>query len=59
MWPDDSDYYRARAIEERWQMKDAERPIAAQIHAELALHYDRLADRLETPLDASDETRAV
>jgi hypothetical protein len=59
MWPDDSDYYRARAIEERWQMKDAERPIAAQIHAELALHYDRLADRLETPIEMPEGLRSA
>lgn len=58
MWPDDSDYYRARAIEERWQMKDAERPIAAQIHAELALHYDRLADRLERKSPAAGSSNA-
>ena len=47
MGPDDSDYYRARAIEERWQAQDAGQASVARIHQELAIQYDALADQLE------------
>lgn len=47
MRPEDSDYYRARAIEQRWLMSDATEPKIAQIHALLAAEYDGLAIRLD------------
>ena len=47
MRPEDSDYYRARAIEERWLMKDAGETKVAQIHARLASEYDALANRID------------
>ena len=47
MRPEDSDYYRARAIEERWLMKDADEAKVAEIHARLASEYDALANRLD------------
>ena len=47
MRPEDSDYYRARAIEERWLMKDAGEAKVAQIHARLASEYDALANRID------------
>ena len=47
MRPEDSDYYRARAIEERWLMKDADEAKIAYIHEQLASEYDALANRLE------------
>ena len=47
MHPDDSDYYRARAIEERWLMKEAGETEAAAIHARLASEYDSLANRID------------
>jgi hypothetical protein len=47
MRPEDSDYYRARAIEERWLMKDAGEIKVAQIHARLASEYDALANRID------------
>jgi hypothetical protein len=47
MHPDDSDYYRARAIEERWKMKDSGQSAIAAIHGELAAQYDALADKLD------------
>ena len=47
MRPEDSDYYRARAIEERWLMKDAGETKVAEIHARLASEYDALANRLD------------
>jgi hypothetical protein len=46
MRPDDSDYYRARAIEERWLARDTDEPLVAAIHAQLAYQYDALADRI-------------
>jgi len=46
MRPDDSDYYRARAIEERWLARDTDEPVVAAIHAQLAYQYDALADRI-------------
>lgn len=47
MRPEDSDYYRARAIEERWLMKDADETKVAEIHARLASEYEALANRLD------------
>ena len=47
MRPEDSDYYRARAIEERWLMKDADETKIAEIHARLASEYDALANKIE------------
>lgn len=47
MRPEDSDYYRARAIEERWLMSDAAEPRIAYIHAHLAAEYEALANRLD------------
>ena len=46
MRPDDSDYYRARAIEERWLARDTDEPVVAAIHSQLAFQYDALADRI-------------
>ena len=47
MGPNDSDYYRARAIEERWLVREATSEPEAAIHYELATRYDYLADQLE------------
>ena len=47
MRPEDSDYYRARAIEERWLVKDAGESKIAEIHARLASEYEALANRIE------------
>ena len=47
MGPNDSDYYRARAIEERWLVREACCDAEVAIHAELATRYDSLADELE------------
>jgi hypothetical protein len=47
MHPDDSDYYRARAIEERWKMKESGDTAIGAIHGELAAQYDALADKLD------------
>ena len=47
MGPNDADYYRARAIEERWLVRDATCESEAVIHSELATRYDFLADELE------------
>jgi len=53
MRPDDSDYYRARAIEERWLARDTDEPVVAAIHAQLAYQYDALADRIAPLSDAA------
>lgn len=61
MRPDDSDYYRARAIEERWLARDTDEPVVAAIHAQLAYQYDALADRiapLRDPARAPSQPRA-
>lgn len=55
--PENSDYYRARAIEERWLARDAGRTDVATIHEELAIQYDALAEQLE--LRPSEDVRAV
>jgi hypothetical protein len=47
MLPEDSDYYRARAIEERWLMKEAVQPEIAAIHADLAAEYESRANRID------------
>ena len=47
MGPNDSDYYRARAIEERWLVREATSEPEAAIHYELATRYDYLADQLD------------
>jgi hypothetical protein len=47
MHPDDSDYYRARAIEERWKMKEAGDTAIGAIHGELAAQYLALAEKLD------------
>ena len=47
MGPNDSDYYRARAIEERWLVRDATCEAEVAIHSELATRYDYLADQIE------------
>ena len=57
MRPDDSDYYRARAIEERWLARDTDEPVVAAIHQQLAYQYDALANRIAPLSDAaSSET---
>ena len=53
MQPEDSDYFRARAIEERWLAQDSDTAQAAAIHTELAFQYAALADRLEAQSPAS------
>ena len=55
--PENPDYNRARAIEERWLARDASRSDVATIHEELAVQYDALADQLE--LRPSEDVRAV
>jgi len=55
MRPEDSDYYRARAIEERWLMQDAGEPKIASIHERLASEYDALANRLELGDEFTDK----
>lgn len=56
MRPDDCDYYRARAIEERWLVKECGTADVAAIHAELAVTYDELADRIEFKDILAEET---
>ena len=55
MRPEDSDYYRAWAIEERWLMQDAGEPKIASIHERLASEYDALANRLELGDEFTDK----
>ena len=47
MRPEDSDYFRARAIEERWLAQDSDTAQVAAIHTELAFQYAALADLIE------------
>lgn len=56
MGPEDSDYYRARAIEERWLVQECSQSDVARIHAELASTYDALADRIEFRDILAEET---
>jgi hypothetical protein len=58
MRQDDSDYYRARAIEERWLARDTDEPLVAAIHTQLAFQYDALADRI-APLSDEDASESV
>ena len=53
MQPEDSDYFRARAIEERWLAQDSDTAQAAAIHTELAFHYAALADQIERKAQTS------
>ena len=55
--PENSDYYRARAIEERWLARVAGRTDVATIHEELAVQYDALAEQLE--LRPSEDVRVL
>lgn len=45
--PHDSDYYRARAMEERERAEQADRVYLAAIHRELALQLDRRAQECD------------
>jgi len=45
--PHDSDYYRARAIEQRGRAEDAGRAEIAMIHRELAQQFERLAEQCD------------
>ena len=47
MRPEDSDYFRARAIEERWLARDSDTAEAAAIHTELAFQYAARADEID------------
>ena len=53
MQPEDSDYFRARAIEERWLAQDSDTAQAAAIHTELAFQYAALADQIERTAQSS------
>ena len=53
--PHDSDYYRARAIEERGRAETADRVYLSRIHRELAEQLDRRADECEGLADQFDE----
>jgi hypothetical protein len=54
----DSDYYRARAIEQRGAANDAERADVAAIHRELAQKFEGLADQHDSLGDQFDELAA-
>ena len=54
MRPEDSDYFRARAIEERWLARDSDTAEAAAIHTELAFQYAARADEI----DRTDQSSA-
>jgi len=51
----DSDYYRARAIEQRGAANDADRADVAAIHRELAQKFDQLAEQHDSLGDQYDE----
>ena len=51
----DSDYYRARAIEQRGAAHDADRPDVAAIHRELAQKFDQLAEQHDSLGEQYDE----
>jgi hypothetical protein len=53
MRPEDSDYFRARAIEERWLARDSDTAEAAAIHTELAFQYAARADEIDAGTSAS------
>ncbi len=52
--PNDADYYRARAIEERGRAENADRVYLAMIHRELAKQLDRRADECDGPAEQFD-----
>jgi hypothetical protein len=52
--PHDSDYYRARAIEERERAHNADRVYLARLHRELAEQLDRRADECEAGAEQFD-----
>ena len=53
--PNDADYYRARAIEERGRAEQADRVYLAAIHLELAKQFDRWAEECDGPAEQFDE----
>jgi hypothetical protein len=53
--PPDSDYYRARAMEERERADNADRVYQAKLHRELAQQLDRRADECEAGAEQFDE----
>ena len=52
--PHDSDYYRARAMEEREHAQNADRVYLARLHRELAKQLDRRADECESKAEQFD-----
>jgi hypothetical protein len=52
--PHDSDYYRARAMEERERADNADRVYLAKLHRELAQQLDRRADECEAGAEQFD-----
>lgn len=44
MTPEDTNYYRARAEQEREAASDADKQYIAEIHLELARQYEALAE---------------
>ena len=52
--PHDSDYYRARAMEERERAQQADRVYLAMIHRELAKQLDRRAEECDGPAEQFD-----
>ena len=44
MSPEESDYYRARAEQEREAARNADEQYVAEIHLQLARHYEALAE---------------
>ena len=52
--PHDSDYYRARAMEERERADNADRVYLARLHKELAEQLDRRADECEAGAEQFD-----
>ena len=52
--PHNSDYYRARAMEERERADNADRVYLARLHKELAEQLDRRADECEAGAEQFD-----
>ena len=52
--PHDSDYYRARAMEERERADMADRVYLAKLHRELAEQLDRRADECDAGAEQFD-----
>jgi hypothetical protein len=48
-----ADYFRARAMEERFRAQDAGRVYLARLHRDLAAQLDRKARECDTPVSAS------